>query len=338
MTFAGHAMTRYVLGIPQDASGAFRVYRLDRIPSDLFGLIHSKSYGFFFESMFVFNRNKLLINQVPITLPARTYGNSKMSARAAWSSARYIFELALENIRRPERFLRPAAPVPWDASLQDPQNWDAYWNASGQKGNPIYETIAGIYRRGVIKRNLERVIRREFAPGSALLHAGCGSGQVDTGLQSEMKLTGLDISRGALNLYARNNQRAEAVVPGSIFGLPFSAEHFDGVYNLGVMEHFTAEEIGRILGEFNRVLKPGGKVVLFWPHAHAPSVWVLRICHTFLRLFFKNPVQLHPPEISLLVSQEDVRSKVEKAGFRLTAFDFGPRDFWIQAAVVCKKT
>lgn len=120
MTFAGHAMTKYVLGITQDATSAFRVYRLDRIPHELFELIHSKSYSFFFESMFVFKRNKLLINQVSIKLPARTYGSSKMSARTAWSSVLYIFKLAFDNIRRPERFLCSTAPVEKKSCLQDP--------------------------------------------------------------------------------------------------------------------------------------------------------------------------------------------------------------------------
>jgi dolichol-phosphate mannosyltransferase len=119
MTAAGHVLTKYVLGITQDATGAFRAYRLDRIPRELFGMIQSKSYSYFFESMFVFNRNKLLINQVSIKLPARSYGSSKMSARAALSSAWYIFELAFENIRRPERFLRPTALVARNPSLQD---------------------------------------------------------------------------------------------------------------------------------------------------------------------------------------------------------------------------
>ena len=333
MTFLGHGLTKFILGIPQDASGAFRVYRLDRIPADIFGLVKSKSYAFFFESMFVFNRNKLSIQEIPITLPARTYGNSKMSTKAAFKSASYIFELAMQNIRRPEQFLLPAQNLRLDASISDPQNWDAYWNESGETGNPVYEIIAGVYRRCFIKRNLEKAIRREFPPRSSLLHAGCGSGQVDINIQSEMKITALDISKGALALYSRNNKNAAAIVHGSIFNLPFPDNTFDGIYNLGVMEHFTVSEIDRILREFHRVLKPHGKLVLFWPHARATSVIVLGVCHHFLHSLLRKNTRLHPPEISLLRSQTYIRNTLAQGGFQLSNYQFGPNDFWVQAVV-----
>ena len=331
MTFLGHGLTKFVLGIPQDASGAFRVYRLDRVPPEIFGLVKSKGYAFFFESMFIFNRNKLSINEISITLPARTYGNSKMSTKAAINSARYVFQLAIENIRRPEQFLLPAKNLPLDSSVTDPQNWDSYWNESGETGNPVYEIIAGIYRRWFIKRNLEKAIRREFRPGSSLLHAGCGSGQVDTKLQGEMKITALDISKGALSLYSRNNKNAKAFVHGNIFEMPFQDEEFDGIYNLGVMEHFTDEEIHRILREFHRILKPGGKIVLFWPHARATSVLVLGLCHKFLRFALKSDRQLHPPEISLMQSQVQASKLFSASGFQPAGYRFGSSDLWVQA-------
>ena len=331
MTFLGHGLTKFVLGIPQDASGAFRAYRLDRIRRETWDLVKSRGYSFFFESMFAFNRNNIAIKEIPITLPARTYGNSKMSTQAAINSARYIFELALKNLRRPEQFLLPSPNLRLEANLTDPQNWDAYWNESGETGNPVYEIIAGVYRRGLIKRNLEKAIRRVFLPGSSLLHAGCGSGQVDTDIQNEMKITALDISKGALGLYSRNNKNAAAIVHGSIFDLPFADATFDGIYNLGVMEHFTENEITRILRELRRVLKPNGKIVLFWPHAHATSVLFLRLCHQFLRSAMKSNKQLHPPEISHMQSRRHAEEILASAGLNLADYGFSPSDLYVQA-------
>ena len=337
MTFFGHLLTKFVLGIPQDASGAFRVYRLDRIPSSLFSMVKSKGYGFFFESMFVFNRNKLAIVEIPIRLPARTYGSSKMTTKAAFDSAWHVFHLAIENIRRPEQFLLSRHDFQLNPLIKDPQNWDAYWNESGETSNPVYETIAGLYRRWVIKRNLEKIIRQVFRRGSSLLHAGCGSGQVDTEIQNYMRITGLDISKGALDLYSRNNKDAVAIVHGSLFEMPFADREFDGIYNLGVMEHFTDEEIRRILGEFHRVLKPYGKIILFWPHSKAPSVFILNTCHRILRSCLGSHKRLHPPEVSLFSSREETARKLLQSKFQLDEVRFGVSDLWIQAVVIASK-
>jgi dolichol-phosphate mannosyltransferase len=107
ITCTGHLLTRFVLGIPQDASGAFRAYRLDRIPRQVFQLIRATGYAFFFESLFVLLKNKVRVAEVGITLPARTYGHSKMSAKAAFRSACYIFELAVKSQLHPERYRLP---------------------------------------------------------------------------------------------------------------------------------------------------------------------------------------------------------------------------------------
>ena len=86
LTHLGHQVTKLFLGIPFDATGAFRAYCLDKIDQDIFEQVDSNSYSFFFESMFVLYRNGLKISEVPIQLPARTYGSSKMRlADIIWS-------------------------------------------------------------------------------------------------------------------------------------------------------------------------------------------------------------------------------------------------------------
>jgi dolichol-phosphate mannosyltransferase len=104
ITFLGHLLTRVVLGVHQDASGAFRAYNLRCVPRELFDLVRSNGYSFFFESLFVLRKNNFDIGEVAIVLPARTYGSSKMSFLAAVRSATYIFQLALESCCDPRRF------------------------------------------------------------------------------------------------------------------------------------------------------------------------------------------------------------------------------------------
>lgn len=336
MTRLGHLLTTNVLGVTQDASGAFRVYRLDKIPRQLFSLVQSRGYSFFFESLFIFNRNGLTIQEIPIVLPARTYGSSKMTASAAGHSATYIFKLALAHLRRPEQFLIEREGTKIDPSLVDPQNWNSYWQQQTD-GGAVYEVVAGVYRRAVIKKNLAQVIFNEFASNSKLLHTGCGSGQVDVDLQYSMQLTALDISPEALRRYGRNNPRAAQIKHGSVFDLHFADQSFDGVYNLGLVEHFTEDEIVRMALEFHRVLRPDGKLVLFWPHARASSVQVLKCVHFLLNRVARRATQLHPPEITHCRGAGHARDVLAKAGFKLQSYEFGSRDFFVQSVVVATK-
>ena len=79
LTRLGHFLTTTLLGMKYDASGAFRLYKIADINRNVFGLIESKTYSFFFESLLVLHLNKFKITEIPIKLPARTYGSSKMT-------------------------------------------------------------------------------------------------------------------------------------------------------------------------------------------------------------------------------------------------------------------
>lgn len=93
ITKFGHFLTKDVLGMPYDASGAFRLYDLSTIPQEIFALIKSKSYSFFFESLLILHLNKIPIKEIPIKLPKRTYGNSKMSIKDALTSLEFLFTM-----------------------------------------------------------------------------------------------------------------------------------------------------------------------------------------------------------------------------------------------------
>ncbi|MEP6729460.1 MAG: glycosyltransferase [bacterium] len=336
MTGMGHFLTRAVLGLPYDATGAFRAYRLDRIPQEIFTLVQSKSYSFFFESLFILHKNACRIHEIPIVLPARTYGHSKMTLKAALNSVRIMLGIAARYRQQPSAFHLQAPAVAIEPTLNDPQHWESYWKQSQELSKRTYATIASLYRRAFIRPRLHRVLRNNVGQGSLLLHAGCGGGQVDQGLHERMRITALDISAEALWLYQSHNPSAFRVQHGDILALPYADGSFDGYYSLGVIEHFTEQEIQRILAEAFRVLRPLGKVILFWPHARATSVRVLGLAHKLLAKSGSR-TELHPAEISLLTSREMAQRCLEQNGFRLKSYDFGAKDLWIQAVVVAER-
>jgi dolichol-phosphate mannosyltransferase len=296
LTKLGHVLTVNMLGIGGDATGAFRVYRLSKLPRELFDLVQARGYAFFFESLFIAHANDLNIKEVPIKLPARTYGHSKMNVREIQRSIAQLLRLSIANKTNSAQFRLTKMVTEVDVGLVDPQGWDSYWNRKKKRSALVYEVVAAAYRNVVIKERLNAVIRREFPKGSKLLHAGCGSGQVDVDLHDHAEITAVDISVPALELYSKENPRAFAVKHASIFSLPFADASFDGAYNLGVVEHFEKDELRRILAELRRVIRPGGRLVVFWPHAYATSVAVLNSFHWVMNDVLKKDVHLHTLE------------------------------------------
>jgi dolichol-phosphate mannosyltransferase len=78
MTKTSHLIVTLILKDEFDASNAYRLYNLDKIPIKILGKIKSKHYTFFFESLYIFLINGLKVVQVPIILHSRYSGSSKM--------------------------------------------------------------------------------------------------------------------------------------------------------------------------------------------------------------------------------------------------------------------
>jgi dolichol-phosphate mannosyltransferase len=112
LTGAGHLLTKTLLGISQDATGAFRIYDLTRIPREVFGLVRSTGYSFFFESLLIVARNGFEIAEIPIRLPARTAGHSKMTTSEIRRSVETLVTLFWASQTDPGRFLLPAPGAP----------------------------------------------------------------------------------------------------------------------------------------------------------------------------------------------------------------------------------
>lgn len=105
LTHFGHLLTQVFLGLPYDASSAFRAYRLTSIPRGCFDLVRTSGYSFFYESLKILSMNGIVIADVPIVLPARTYGHSKMKPKDVRQSVLFLLRLSLETKFKKHRFI-----------------------------------------------------------------------------------------------------------------------------------------------------------------------------------------------------------------------------------------
>ncbi len=224
-----------------------------------------------------------------------------------------------------------------DKDKQVEQDWDIYWSDKDKSSNVAYDFLAGIYRRLIVKNILNHFIKKHFTKGQKVLHAGCGSGQVDTDIRKLIDITAFDISAHALRIYKKVNGENCTAVQGSIFSMPFEDNSFDGLYNLGVVEHFTQDEIQQLLIECKRVIKSDGKIVVLWPPVFGFTVFILDSAHFILNKIFKMNIKFHPDEITRAKSRKHATETFELAGFNVLEYYFGIKDIFTQVVVVAQK-
>ena len=219
-------------------------------------------------------------------------------------------------------------------SIAIKQEWDDYWQGSASR---TYSVLAEVYRKLILRGQVRHFLGKYFVSGSKILHAGCGSGQVDAYVADKFKITALDISGRALSIYRTQQQGNKCLIQGNIFSLPVAESTYDGIYNLGVMEHFTEDEIHSILVEFHRILKPGGRIVLFWPPSFGVTVRLFSGIHWLLDKAGKSEIRLHPPELTHIRTREQAEHYLTTAGFSPAGFHFGWRDLFIQVVIAGNK-
>ncbi len=337
MTHFGHWLTRFFLKMPYDATGALRVYNLETIPRSMFDLVRSTGYSFFYESLFILWNNGCRVGEIPVELPSRTYGSSKMTLDQVFVSAFRLVLVYTNQRLAPDLYRHKRVELSQSAGAS---SWDRYWGGAQREGaSDLLFEICATWFRGLLNRPyLERVMGRFFRPGERVLHAGCGSGQVDQRLRHWLELEACDLSAKAVRMYNQVNQPYALAFQGDIMALHHGDGELDGIYNLGVMEHFTEEEILRCLREFWRVLRPGGRVVLFWPPRHSPIFLVLKAFQLFSRLLDRGAQGTpYPPEINRVRSRAQAENWLTQAGFKPIYCEFSWRDLLTQYVFVAVK-
>lgn len=219
-------------------------------------------------------------------------------------------------------------------------DWDQYWTNAVTARRGLYARLAEFYRLHIIARAAAPLLRRYLpdGPGRHYLHAGCGSGGSDQRWRLDHAVVhALDISLIGLQVNrARQLSFRQWQVCGDLFRLPYRAQTMDGVFNFGVMEHFDEAQLQQLFAEFRRVLKPDGRVVLFWAPDFGLAVMGLGLFVRTANLFRKSPLKLHPDELSRVRSFAWVRSVLGRNRFLAERVLFDWRDAFTNVVVVAR--
>jgi ubiquinone/menaquinone biosynthesis C-methylase UbiE len=146
--------------------------------------------------------------------------------------------------------------------------WKYYGVAKLEFDEGLAEQLDARYRaRDIVRRR--QLVRNAVAaqPGERILDIGCGPGYYVAELAEEVgpdgSVTGIDPAEPMLKVAERRCEKlaSTTLVAGEATALPVEDASFDAALSVQVLEYVG--DVGAALGEIHRVLRPGGRVVLW---------------------------------------------------------------------------
>jgi demethylmenaquinone methyltransferase / 2-methoxy-6-polyprenyl-1,4-benzoquinol methylase len=125
---------------------------------------------------------------------------------------------------------------------------------------PVYDAMNRALTMGLDGRWRRLTARAVVAPGTRVLDACCGTGDLALAARAEGgRVTGLDFSERMLERARRKSSEIDWVA-GDLLELPFADESFDAAtVGFGVR---NVENVGDALRELRRVLRPRGRLAI----------------------------------------------------------------------------
>lgn len=114
----------------------------------------------------------------------------------------------------------------------------------------------------IFRRHLGRFLK---PADRKVLDFGCGVGRFAGRLAEELgrEVVGVDFSPSAIALAQESYKSVDFRVLNPGEPIPFPDDHFDVVFTSTVLQHIPEDEIGSVVVELRRVLRPGGVALLF---------------------------------------------------------------------------
>lgn len=182
--------------------------------------------------------------------------------------------------------------------------WASKYNYSAGREPFVVRSLGNLlYASPIHRREADADVRcLQAVPQGRLLDVGCGSGEWLLAMRDRgWTVEGCDFDKNAVEAA---KQRGLQVKCGSLEEQNYPDDNFDAVTLSHVIEHVP--DPVRVLGECARILKPGGKLVLFTPNSAS-------LGHRIFKTSWRG---LEPPRHLHLFSPQSMHRAVTMAGFQ----------------------
>jgi SAM-dependent methyltransferase len=216
--------------------------------------------------------------------------------------------------------LRPAA------SREKPElaAWTEHW--SPEKQQTVVQRFFSFYRKAVFAPAIAHYVNRYLAPSGLLLEAGSGTSETSIYIDKRNGARVLVAAEIVLPVLRACHPVMDVRLGADVFRIPLASASVDGIWNVGVMEHFEHDQIDQVMRECGRVLKPGGRIVLFWPGRDSVPQRILRLGEAVINRWQpERRFRFHPDEISQLRSLAQGRDVLQRNDFDVVRVDYGVR-------------
>jgi ubiquinone/menaquinone biosynthesis C-methylase UbiE len=170
--------------------------------------------------------------------------------------------------------------------------------------------------------------------GMSILEVAVGTGRLfeklvrlnPSGVNEGMDLSPAMLSHARRRLARNAKAGAYRLQEGSAYDLPFESDRFDLLFNTFMLDMFPVEDYPRVLGEFLRVLMPGGKLAIAYfsqGRNWSNRIWPWLAKHFPALLTGCRPVELRPA--------------LEQLGVRILEQEFISQNTFPSAIVIAQK-
>jgi 2-polyprenyl-6-hydroxyphenyl methylase/3-demethylubiquinone-9 3-methyltransferase len=202
--------------------------------------------------------------------------------------------------------------------------YERYWQRPAEIGSELGLAVAP--RQALLRRAL-----RSLPPGAPVLDAGCGAGDFSAFIAGlGYNVIGVDVATAAVSHARRQHPQIQFHAAAIEAGLPFQDASFAAIWCSEVLEHLF--DIHRALAELNRVLRPGGLLVLTTPY-HGLAKNLIITLKGFDSHF--NPYLSH----IRFFTRRTLTGCIERAGFAVEAWGGIGRAWpvWKSQTMICRK-